>query len=154
MKEIKLTQGKVALVDDEDFEYLNQWKWTAKQCGIFYYAVRRKKTDGKSIQYYMHRVILNTPTCLQVDHIDHDGLNNQKHNLRNCTCSQNRMNRIPRSKSGYLGVYYVKHYIVAQFPINGKMTHLGMFDTEELAAKKYDEYALKYYGEFANLNFK
>lgn len=153
MKTIKLSQGKFALVDDDDYEYINQWKWCVKQCKQNYYAGRRIIFNGKYKFLYMHRFINNTENNLQVDHIDHNGLNNQRNNLRNCTCKQNRMNQKGRSKSGYRGVTYVKHYIVAQFPINGKTKHIGIFKTEEEAAKAYDKMAKLHYGEFANLNF-
>src|SRR3990167_10308366 len=102
MKEIKLTQGKITLVDDEDFEYINQWKWhvikNKKQ--THFYAQRSE--NGKSIR--MHRVIMKTPHNKDVDHIDHNGLNNQKNNLRNCTTQENIRNRTSYGKSSYLGV--------------------------------------------------
>lgn len=101
MKEIKLTQGKVALVDDEDFEYLNQWKWCAVKNRYTFYAVRsvyfpkqkrHKYTPKKTV--WMHREILKTPPDLQVDHKDHDGLNNQRYNIWSCTQSQNGRNKL------------------------------------------------------------
>lgn len=75
------------MVDDEDFEYLNQWKWTAHRIGNDWYATRGEK---KKI-IYMHREILRTPKGMLTDHIDMDGLNNQKKNLRICTHQQNKM---------------------------------------------------------------
>lgn len=154
MKEIKLTQGKVALVDDEDYEYLNQWFWQAHKHRNTCYAVRSEKIfNGKRPGIKMHRVILNTPSELQVDHKDHNGLNNQKYNLRNCTNSQNKMNVLPMSNTGYLGVYYQNNLIRAKIRIQKKSIHLGCFKTIEDAANAYDEAALKYFGEFANLNF-
>jgi len=154
MKEIKLTQGKVALVDDDDYEYLNQFKWTLKTWSKSnsLYAVRYKKINGEYRVIPMHRVIMNTPIGLEVDHKDHNGLNNQKCNLRNCTHSDNIRNRRP-SKTGtskYLGVSYVtvrgNRYITAHC---GKI-NLGYFDTEENAAKAYLDYADSVYGEFIN----
>jgi hypothetical protein len=152
MKEIKLTQGKVALVDDEDFEWLNQWKWCVTKCKKGYYVVRGISINGIKSNILMHRIIMNTPKRKEVDHKDHDGLNCQKHNMRNCTHKQNCMNAPPRGKSKYLGVCYDGRYIKASIKINGKVKHLGHFKTEELAAKKYNEFAGKYFGEFSNLN--
>ena len=102
----------------------------------------------------MHREIMNTSKGLQVDHIDHNGLNNQRSNLRNCTASQNRMNKICTSRSGYKGVSLNEGLIQSRIKINGNTRHLGYFKTKELAAKAYDIAAKKYQGEFANLNFK
>lgn len=160
MKEIKLTQGKVALVDDEDFEYLNQFKWHSSRGRCTTYVSRYSYGN---IQVLMHRVIMNTPPHMQVDHIDHDGLNNQKVNLRNCTSTQNMVNRIKRrGASQYNGVdiHIIKSknktykYIRAVIKINRKQIYIGHYKTEKDAAVAYDKMAIKLYGEFANLNFK
>lgn len=98
MKEIKLTQGKVVLVDDEDYEYLNQFKWYALKNHRTYYAQRVIQNNYIKRTLKMHRVIMDTPCGLEVDHIDGDGLNNQKCNLRNCTFAENRKNRKPNLK--------------------------------------------------------
>ena len=152
MKEIKLTKGFTAQVDDEDFEYLNQCKWnTCLTKTGHIYAGRTLKT------ILMHRIIMSAPTDKQVDHIDHNGLNNQKSNLRLCTNAQNSMNRIPYGTSKYLGVYKVKNRkssFMSQIKVNGVHKYLGCFKNEIDAAKSYDIAAKKYNGEFANLNFK
>jgi hypothetical protein len=158
MKEIKLTQGKVALVDDADFEWLNQWKWFAFFNGYGqYYAARNEKTFLGRRLIFMHRVIMNTPRGMDVDHINMDGLNDTHANLRNCTHSQNIQNGKKRSNnsSGYKGVSWHKHHKkwYAKININGKHTPLGYFSNPEDAAHAYDEAAKKYHGEFARTNF-
>jgi hypothetical protein len=150
MKEIKLIKGLSALVDDDDFDYLNQYKWYYSDG----YAITSVKIDEKWTSLLMHRIIMNTPKELQVDHIDHNRLNNQRSNLRNCSCAENRRNLVPRGKSKYLGVVSRHDGITAFIRNGGKKLYLGAFKTEEAAAKAYDEAAKKYHGEFANLNFK
>jgi len=90
MKEIKLTQGKSAQVDNEDFEYLDQFKWQAHWDGYNWYAVRTVYNPKRLI--IMHRVIMKTPDNLEVDHVNHNGLDCQKNNMRNCTHGENMMN--------------------------------------------------------------
>ena len=142
MKEIQLTQGKVALVDDEDYEWLNQWKWRYMQSSKTGYAVRwsyggtvRRKT------ILMHRLILDTPTSLEVDHIDHDGLNNQRYNIRNCTRLDNARNHstMRNNTSGFTGVVWKQdmHKWVAQRTINKKFNYLGAYTTKEQAHQAY-----------------
>lgn len=162
MKEIKLTQGYVALVDDEDYEYLNQWKWQVLKKKYTQYAFRKKQRNQAKQTLLMHRVIMGLSGNNQVDHIDHNGLNNQKYNLRICTNGQNQMNKRAYGKSKYLGVYFnyrkgknktTKH-IISNITLNKKNVYLGTFKTEEEAAKAYDIAASLHHKEFANLNFK
>lgn len=147
MKQIELTRGKFALVDDADYEWLNQYKW---QCDTKGYAVHYKL--GK-----MHRCILGlTDPKVFTDHIDRNTLNNQRSNLRVATAAQNKQNTPYSGIIPYKGVHYVtvkNHtYIRAQIFVNNKQFVLGTFETIEDAAKCYNLAAIKYFGEFAYLN--
>lgn len=154
MKQIPLTQGQFTLVDDEDFEYLNQFKWHALKAKNTYYATRKIKR--KII--WMHREILKlTDIKIMADHKDGNGLNNQKSNIRPCDFYQNNKNQKPRKgTSKYKGVSWRKsrNKWVIHITINGKQKHVGSFSNEIEAAKAYDEMAKLHYGEFAYLNFK
>jgi hypothetical protein len=154
MKEIKLTQNKVALVDDADFEYLNQWKWYATYKRNKWYA--RRTTSNPRMTIHMHRVIMKTPSNLEVDHIDHDSLNNQKHNLRNCSNIQNQRNQRNQigCSSKYKGVSFnrLTGKWEAYINVNCRRIYLGLHKTELEAAKKYNDNAILHFGEFANIN--
>ena len=156
MKEIQLTQGKVALVDDEDFDRVSQFKWFADKHNHSFYACRKGcRVNGKQKTISMHGFILNGKW---IDHRDGDGLNNQKSNLRFCNNQQNQMNTRPQinNSSKYKGVYYFKrdNRFKSQVWFNGKSYYVGTFDSEIEAAKAYDKKALELFGEFARLNFK
>lgn len=152
MKEIKLTRGKFALVDDESYEELSRYKWHYSQQG---YAARGNYKDKKRSIVMMHWHIVGKPEkgyC--TDHIDRDKLNNTKANLRIVTISQNGMNKL-KSKvntSGYKGVSwnkYAKKY-TATIVLNKKTIHLGKFNDPQDAYKAYCEGCKIYHGEFAN----
>jgi hypothetical protein len=152
MKYIKLTQGKQAIVDDEDFGWLNQWKWQTRKTPINCYAHR---TESRRT-IIMHRLIMNPPPEMQIDHINHDGLDNRRCNLRICTSSQNNRNQRPRKASSqYKGVSWYKDYgkWEAYIQENGKQKRIGYFNDEVMAAKAYDQKAVELYREFACLNF-
>ena len=155
MKEIKLSQCKIVLVDDENYDYLNQFKWYAVKHHNTYYAARQIRLDnGKQKTILMHRTIMNTPIDKEVDHIDHNGLNCLESNMRNCTHSENKMNVIPCGTVKYLGVDVNHGKFRAAIKVKGKCIHIGLFKNKEDAAKAYDIKAKYYHGEFANLNFK
>lgn len=155
-KEIQLTQGKVALVDAANFGWLNQWKWFAWTDGKGSWYAHRVPAGNRRSILRMHVVILCPTKGLLVDHINNNGLDNRRVNLRSCTHQQNLCNRDKNSTSEkkYKGVY--KHKSSwrwrAQIGLNSVKIYLGMFDTPELAAEAYNVAALKYHGEFAKLN--
>lgn len=164
MKKIPLTKNKFALVDDEDYERLNRFKWHALDSRGTHYAVRNRPTkNGKRGPIRMHRDILNLKLGdkRQADHIDGNGLDNRKSNLRICNNRQNCQNRKPRQgTSRFKGVSFHcrkdrpnwKRWLT-QIQINGKNKHVGYYKDEVRAAMAYDEIALKAFGEFARLNF-
>lgn len=153
MKTIGLTQGQFTLVDDEDFEWLNQWKWYAQKSSNTCYAIR-----GVGVATLMHRIILKAERNQIIDHINGDGLDNQKSNIRLCNHLQNNANRrkIKNCSSIFKGVCWSKscNKWVASIACNQKKHHLGCFNSEIDAAKSYDDKALQLYGEFARINLK
>jgi len=161
MKEIELSKngknkGKyVALVDDEDFDRVNQFNWSVYNQGKLSYAGRITKINNVKKFTQMHCFIYGSK---YIDHIDGDGLNNQRSNLRIANKSQNAMNakKHTRSTSKYKGVYYYKrdNKWASQIVLNNKRYYLGLFADEIDAAKAYDKKAIELFGEFAKLNFK
>lgn len=161
MKEIKLSQqgknkGKyVALVDDEDYEAVNKFRWCAQKHDNLIYAIRNIIINDSKTTEKLHQFIL----CGKfIDHIDNNGLNCQKLNLRFATIRQNIMNKRPdkNTSSKYKGVCFEKRYknYCATIMINGKNKNLGRYKNEIEAAKVYDRKAREIFGEFAYLNFK
>jgi len=150
MKFIKLTQGKHATVDDADYEWLNQWKWQALVTVNGSYAVR-VNSAGKSTR--MHRLIMGTPIRLVIDHKNHRTLDNRRQNLRTCTQTENMQNKRPNRGRKFKGAYRDKKKWRSQIMCEGVMYCLGSHNTEEQAARAYDEKAKELHGQFAYLNF-
>ena len=155
-KEISLTQGKVALVSDQDYAELSRYKWYAQRAKYTWYA-RRKVQIGykKQATIVMHRQILGVDGPTEIDHIDHDGLNNTRENLRLCTRSENQQNRrvLPGKSKGVTWHRREKKWYV-HIGLDGKRKHVGRFDSLDEATAAYDAAAKKYYGEFAQPNMK
>jgi len=162
MKEIPLTQGQVALVDDEDFERVNKYKWFASwDTGRRTYTARRTKwvrerENGKRGHISLHRFVMDVPKGKDIDHRDFNPLNNQKSNLRICTRAQNCMNKLKWKgcSSRFKGVSWSKEVLKWRAGINkdGKQHYLGYFNSEEEAALAYNTAALEMFGEFSLLN--
>ena len=158
-RRIRLTRGKFTIVDQDDFEKLKEYKWhitdSRSRCR---YAVRTVRKGGKRRRCAMHRVISQAPEGLFVDHINRNGLDNRRGNLRIVTAQQNSWNtRLGRGqgKSKYKGVGWDndKQKWRATIYIDNKLKHLGRFEDEKEAAATYDRTAKKYRGEYAFLNF-
>jgi len=161
MKEIPLTQGKFAIVDDADYEELSKYKWCAlysKDMSSFYAGRESRKKEGEICTIRMRRQILGLEygDPRHGDHQNHNTLDNRRSNIRICTSRQNSMNRKPdqNTSSKYKGVSWEnsRNKWQAHITIKGKKKHLGYFQTEELAALTYNEAAKKYFKEFAYLN--
>lgn len=160
---IPLTYGKEAIVDATDYEWLSKRRcYAVEKSGRWYAAVVQYR--GKHLQHQptqsigMHRLILNAPPGFQVDHINGDGLDNRRSNLRLATYSQNQANRHTRiftNTSGYRGVSFKKQdrRWRAQITVEGRYQHLGYFNTPEEAARAYDRAFYEAFGEYATLNF-
>ena len=157
-KEIALTKGFVTIVDEADYDWLNQWKWCAHSQG---YAIRTQNIgykNGKQINktISMHRVIMEAPDDMDVDHINGDVRDNRRCNLRVCTTSENLRNKISKvgfSKYKGVGLHGYRKKWRSYITVDNKHISLGYFASEREAAEAYNEAAKKYFGEFAKLNF-
>lgn len=152
---ISLTKGKFAIVDAQDYEWLSKHRWrTHEDRSGTCYALRG--SARKVI--FMHRAIMNPPKGMVVDHIDGNGLNNRRSNLRICSKRQNKYNQRPMKNAGsrFKGVYLAKgksDQWCAVVRCKGEAFYLGSFDDEIEAARAYDRKAVELFGEFAYLNF-
>jgi len=163
MKLIPLTQGQIAIVDNEDYEYLMQWKWFAIRHGRTHYAARHETTSSKSRLIRMHQALLPAPLGLEVDHVNHNGLDNRRRNLRLGTHAENMLNGQKRrgTHSRFRGVTRRVDiaanpwgaYIYKRVDGRSRRIHLGHFRSEVEAALVYDRAAREDGNELRQLNF-
>lgn len=156
MREIPLTRGHVAILDDEDFDRFAAFRWHANVQGVCIYARRCVRLDGRQRSEYLHRAVLDAPKHLVVDHVNGNTLDNRRANLRLLTQPENCRNHGPRhGTSAFKGVrwHYLYQRWYAQIGVAGQNLHLGVFDNEEDAARAYDAAALIHFGGLARLNF-
>ncbi len=155
---VPLTKNHVAIVDAEDAERVLMYRWSVftPTKSAIYAQGRVSLGDGPKISISLHRYIMRPPKGLQVDHINGNGLDCRKANMRVATRSQNCSNRGKQSggqTSVYKGVRKVNRRWGAQIGKGGKRCHLGYFDSEIEAALAYDRAAVNLHGDFASLNF-
>ena len=160
-RRIALTKGKYAIVDQDDYYWLSEYKWYASRDFNKFYAIRtgpnRNGKSGKTIR--MHREVAKTPHGMECDHINGDSLDNRKANLRSATHLQNSWNRKKSQRIGYSkykGITFDKasQKWMTMICVDGRRIFLGTFEDEIQAVKAYDKAAKKHFGEFAKLNFK
>lgn len=147
---VPLTKGRVATLDEADLRHIHGMAWTAQEMGRSCYAVHAKT---RGLRFLMHRLILGAPEGVEVDHVDGDGLNNRRHNLRLATRRENGSNRRlnVNNKSGYRGVCFRENTQrwQAQIKVAGRTIYLGQFATSDEAGAAYAEAAAHYHGQFA-----
>lgn len=146
-----------AIVDDGDFDVVSRFKWHAHKSGTKYYAMTDLGTDGKRTMLYMHKLILYpTPRGREIDHVNGNGLDNRKENMRFASRQQNSMNRPPprNNTSGFKGVGWHKKSSKwkAAASVGGKTIHLGLFGSKAEAADAYNRYVSSRFQNFAFLN--
>ena len=155
--QIELPNGYMTLVDKLDHAALSSLPWYAHESKGRVYARRSIRVGGKETTILLHREIMNASPGEQVDHINHDTLDNRRCNLRLCSNQENKRNALPQGgMSRFKGVSWHKRHAqwYAHIGLNGKIHYLGHFPDEESAARAYDEAAAEAFGEFACLNFQ
>lgn len=157
MTRIALTGGMTCIVDDQDAELVSRWKWQARQSRNTWYATRSGWSEGKKVSVMMHCLILGVGPRVIVDHRNGDGLDNRRENLRIATNQENCFNRrpLPGTSSRFKGVDFYKRNGKwrARIKRDGRLRHVGNFDSEEDAARRYDQEARILFGDFARTNF-
>jgi len=157
LKEIELSRGLVAIVDDEDYEWLSASRWTYLSCGYGAKRAAHPLIPGKITMLYMHRIIcgLTIGDRKYVDHINGNRLDNRRENLRTCTNAENMRNRgkTASNTSGYKGVYRGRQpgRWRALIMVDGETISLGQYDTPEEAHEAYRKAATEFHGDFAGL---
>lgn len=156
MKKIPLTQGLFALVDDDDYAEINKHEWHARRDRYTYYAERSSGPTKSRHGIKMHRLLLSAKRGQQVDHVNGNGLDNRRCNIRVCTHTENQRNRRRQksARSSFKGITFHKRRQKwqAQIKVNKRNIYLGLFVSELAAAKAYDKAAEKFFGEFARGN--
>ncbi len=158
MKEIQLTQGKVALIDEADADLIEGYGWYAYRSpknGEYYAQANVRRDQSRYTTIKMHRLIAAAESGEQVDHANHNGLDNRRSNLRRCTQSQNQANaRKRKDSSGWKGVHFVKSSRVwrTRIQVRGRRILVGDFKNPEDAATAYNFAAAEHFGEFACFN--
>jgi hypothetical protein len=154
MKKIPLSQGQFALVDDEDFERVNAFKWYARcdpKDGLLYATRSVRKPKATTVS--MARFIMQTPEGMVCDHVNHNTLDNRKRNLRNCTLSQNRMNQ--KHTHSHIGLKNITLIKNSSYRVRIKVNHKVVFEKQfkalDKAIEARDDALKKYHGEFANM---
>ena len=157
MRQIPLTKGQFAIVDDSDYEQLSKYRWCAQKRDNTYHAARRQRLHEGGAYVYMHRQIMGVESSVEVDHRDGNGLNNQRRNLRVCTSANNNFafqHKRANKTSQFRGVSLHRcGKWRASLQISCRQIHLGLFEDEVAAASAYDAGARIHFGEFAHLNF-
>ena len=162
-KTIMMSNGKGILVDAEDYDSLSSFNWSLSRSGEKCYAHRRRQAGEcfTTATVKMHRLLLGLVGIenkhIQVDHINGNGLDNRKNNLRPCNAAENQANTCGRNKNGFKGVSEEKNRAFnrwrARIRKDSKLVDLGNYPTKELAAAAYDGAAKALYGSFARGNF-
>ncbi len=159
VREIPLTKDRVALVDDEDYDRVTRHKWQLTPSNRTDYAGRRVNYGNGRVMERLHRVVLEAPEGVEVDHINNDGLDCRRENLRLATRGQQNQNQRSRRAGGLKGVWRVKgkpnltRPWRAELKCAGRRFRLGSFATEDEAARAYDRKAVELFGPFARLNY-